>query len=485
MGSTKKQMSKKQITAELWKRGDLTYMLNPAQIKMHEAFEKDDRIIVPILASRRTGKTFYLLVRSFMTCIKTERAVVKFLQPTQKELKKTIRGIMPILMEDCPEALRPEWKEAEKIYLFPNGSEIQLAGSDAKQYENLRGGSSNLCIVDEAGFCDDLEDAVYSVLEPTTATTDGRLFLASTPSKLPTHDFMRLFVEPALEENRLLIFTIDDNTMISEERKLKIIGNYPGGVENPKYRREYLCHIIRDEESVVIPEFNKEAISEIVQEVPRPVYCDNYVSGDIGFRDLTVILFGYYDFKTASIVIEDELVMNGPSMTTQSLANNIKQYENRLFKNEFDEVVPPYRRVMDNNNLILINDLIRLHDINFMATAKDNKEAQINQVRMYIDQRRIKIHPRCKHLIYHLGSASWDKHHKKFLHLPSIDNDTVKGGHADALDALIYLIRNLVTTHNPYPANYGRNVEEEYMSIRRQQEDNAMLRSIKKMLNIK
>ena len=481
----KKKMSKKQIVAELWKRGDLTYMFNPAQAKMHKAFQKDPRIIVPILASRRTGKTFYLLLLAFMTCIGKDRAVVKFLQPTQKELKKTLRQIMPDILKDCPEALKPEWKENDKIYLFPNGSEIQLAGSDGKQYENLRGGASDLCIVDEAGFCDDLEDAVFSVLEPTTATTDGRLFLASTPSKIPSHDFMRLFIEPALDAGQLMIFTIDDNTMISEDRKERIKLNFPGGEKNPKYRREYLCEIIRDEETVVIPEFTKEKQEVIICEHKKPIYCDYYVSGDVGFRDLTVILFGYYDFMKATLVIEDELVMNGPSMTTDSLAKSIREKENLRFKDEFDETTEPYRRVMDNNNLILINDLIRLHGLNFLATAKDNKEAQINQLRMYIDQGKISINPRCKHLIYHIASASWDKNRKKFLHLPNIDNDMVKGGHADALDALIYMVRNLIVSHNPYPSNYGQSGANMFNRKVKEEVDAGLLSNIKKMLNIK
>jgi PBSX family phage terminase large subunit len=480
----KNKMSKKQIVAELWKRGDLTYKFNPAQNKMHKAFQDDPRIIVPILASRRTGKTFYLLLLAFMTCIKKNRAVVKFLQPTQKELKKTIRQIMPTILEDCPEALKPEWKENDKIYLFPNGSEIQLAGSDGKQYENLRGGAADLCIVDEAGFCDELEDAVFSVLEPTTATTDGRLFLASTPSKLPTHDFMRIFIEPALQEDNLLIFTIHDNTMISEERKERIKLNYPGGEKNPKYRREYLCEIIRDEDTVVIPEFNENAKSMIVSSHKKPPYCDYYVSADLGFKDLTVFLFAYYDFREATLVIEDELIVNGPSMTTGPLAAKIREYESRLFRDDFGVQITPYLRVADNNNQTLLQDLTIEHGLYIKPTAKDNKDAQIDTLRTMIQHRKLRIHPRCKHVIYHLQAASWDKNRKKFLHLPNIDNDTVKGGHADALDALIYMVRNIVPTHNPFPSDYGRGGDDVFNRDVKKEVDEALLNSIKQILNI-
>lgn len=92
----------------------------------------------------------------------------------------------------------------------------------------------------------------------------------------------------------------------------------------------------------------------------------------------------------------------------------------------------------------------------FIATAKDNKEAAINNLRMWVQNERIEIHSRCVHLIYHLENAQWDKNRKKFKHLKDSPSGEVRGGHADALDSLIYLVRNVVESKNPYPGNYGQ-----------------------------
>jgi hypothetical protein len=103
-------------------------------------------------------------------------------------------------------------------------------------------------------------------------------------------------------------------------------------------------------------------------------------------------------------------------------------------------------RVSD-NNLILINDLHRLHGIFFRPTNKDNKEAQINNLRLDVAGYKLYIHPRCKTLIRHLRFATWDKQRKGFTR-------TEDGAHADAVDALLYLVRNVQKSKNPYPPGY-------------------------------
>lgn len=479
-----REISKRAIAAELWRRGDLTYKFNLVQQKLHAIFEKDTRRIIPILVSRQTGKTFYLLCRAIMKCIKKDFAVIKFLQPTQKELKKTCRQVMRIILQDCPESLKPEWRENDKIYLFPNGSEIQLAGSDGKQYESLRGGSADECYVDEAGFCDDLHDAVFSVLRPTLITTKGKMFLASTPSKLASHSFIQDFILPARAANQLEIFTVYDNPMIDAEERQSIINDYLNGEQNPEYRREYLCEIIQDENSTVIPEFNQEYEQECIKEVKKPPFYDAYDSMDIGFKHLTVVLFGYYDYFETKLVICDELVIYGPSLTSDNLAKKINEKEFENFKDDFNEPKHIFMRVSDNNNPILLNDLSIMHNINFMATAKDNKEAQINHLRMMIAQKNIIISPKCKHLIYHCRGGSWDNKRKNFNSLPDIIDQDIRGGHADALDALIYLVRNLVKNHNPYPSTWthGGNTDSFFNKLKSPDSD-SFIETLKKMVN--
>src|SRR5690606_7784556 len=107
----------------------------------------------------------------------------------------------------------------------------------------------------------------------------------------------------------------------------------------------------------------------------------------------------------------------------------------------------PYKRVSD-NNLVVINDLYMLHRIVFLPTQKHDKESQINQLRQLIRECKLIINPKCKVLIDHLKSATWDRNRKGF----SRSKDK---GHFDAIDALIYFVRNVDISKNPYPKGYS------------------------------
>jgi PBSX family phage terminase large subunit len=439
----------------------LKWKLHDLQKKIYDSFYSNDNYINTLLISRQTGKSFLMCILAIETCLKKPNAIVKYACPKQRMVKTILKPIMRQILEDCPDELKPEYKENDKLYVFPNGSEIQMAGTDNQNYDNIRGGKSDLWIVDEAGFCTDLDKVVFSVLSPTTLTTDGRGILASTPDPdAPEHPFIKEFVEPAKAEGRLFQYTIHDNPMLDESKRKAIIEQYPGGEKNPKFRAEYLCEIVRSYEKTVIPEFDDDTERIIVtDQYVRPPFFDTYESMDIGGKDFTVVLFAYYDFRKNVVVIEDELVIK-EKQNSDKIQKGIKSIEDRLWGEK-----PVYLRWADNNNIILVNDLIQ-KGLKFIPTRKDNKEAAINDIRVKIMNHQIIIHPRCKTLIYHLKYASWAKKGDK-----STANGGYKtfsrsadGGHFDALDALIYLIRNVIYGKNPYPANYeGLNPNNHYI----------------------
>ena len=280
--------------------------------------------------------------------------------------------------------------------------------------------------------------------------------MASTPSKSPDHEFVTEYMIPYKASGRLKIFTIYDNPNFTPEIVQEIIEDYPRGVEDPDFKREYMCEVAIDTESAVCAEFalNKDEI--VISDYEVPEHTDFYIGADIGYVDLTVMLFGYYDFKNATLVITDELVMSGATMTTEALALEIKKKEKlRFFKD--GQNTEPYLRVMD-NDLKLINDLRQLHNIQFMPTKKDNKAGAINEMKIWMGQGRIRIHERCKHLIYHLEYGQWNSKRTDFKRLNDSPDKTIKGGHVDAIPALYYLIRNIHAYRNPFPVGYGTNI---------------------------
>lgn len=481
-----RKLSKSAARKELWRRGDLKFLLHETQLKMLTTLTANKKKISTVLASRRLGKTWLLLVMACELCVSKKNSIVKYICPKQKQGQSNITENMHFILEDCPAELKPEWKEQKKQYEFPNGSVIQVAGTDNGNHENLRGGRADMCIVDEAGFCDHLGYVVRSVLRPTITTTGGKIFLISTPSKLSSHPFIQEFVNPAKAKGDLIKFVIDDNPLIPQEEKDHLHDEYPLGKEDPEYLREYYCEVVQDGDTVVIPEFTEEVEEAIVQDYEVPPFRDYYVSGDIGFKDLTVFLFAYYDFFAAELVIMDELVFRGANeVRTDKMAAAIKTKELELFTNDDGQYQQPLMRVMD-NDLKLINDFAHLHQLYFTATQKDNKEAQVNEVRMRVGRKAIRISPKCKTLRYHLKNATWNNNRKSFERMPDSPDKTLKGGHADCVDALVYLVRNVLYSKNPYPADFnelkGPNVFSRHKS---KHIDPDLVGMIKSMLNIK
>jgi hypothetical protein len=435
--------------AKLWHMGILIWKLDNLQKELYDTFTKAIQKTTVWSCSRRIGKSYALCCIAVEQCLQKPNTIVKFIAPTQKHVKMIIRPLLKEIFRDCPKDLKPDFRTADNIYRFDNGSEIQLAGTDSGHAENLRGGSSNLCIVDEAGFCDDLRYIIQSILIPTTTTTHGKIILSSTPPKNVNHEFVK-YMEDAEIKGNFVKKTIYDGlgSRITQKMIDEIIEEL-GGIDSPDFRREYLCELIRDEELTVIPEFDDILQKKIVTEWQRPAYFDIYVSGDLGKKDYSVFLFGYYDFRHGKLVIEDEIALRGRNLDTEILAHAIKQKEKEHFTNPVtNEIQAPYLRVCD-NNLIVIGDMYKLHNLNFMPTAKDDAAMALNNVRILIKQERIIIHPRCKTLISHLKYATWDKNKNTFAR-------SVEFGHYDAVDALKYFCRAVQQTKNPYPASFGQ-----------------------------
>lgn len=450
------EISRDQAIEALWRAGELSWKLTDVQKKIKHNIENDTNKISVVVCARRLGKTYLLCTLALEQGLRQPNSIIKLIFPKQKDAKTNIRPLIRMITEDCPKDIKPEWKEQDKSFVFPNGSVIQMAGSDNQNAESIRGGFAHLCIFDEVGFADDVKYIVRSILSPTIKTTGGRIIMASTPSRSANHEFVTTYMLPYMSEGRVQIYTIYDNPQFSPGLIAETIAEYPDGVEDPDFQREYLCRLPDNSEKSILPSFTWKAQSEIVtDQFEIPPFCDKYVSLDIGGSDLTAVLFGYYDYLNATLVILDEIICDG-STNTEILAEMIKEKEKTYWTNPIDKSVdPPFKRVADNNNAILLTDLQKLHNLTFTKTKKDKREAAINALDVAILQRKIIIHPRCQTLLYHVKFAEWNNSRTDFKQLKDSPTGKIRGGHADALAALIYMHRNVVKSHNPYPPGYG------------------------------
>lgn len=422
----------------LWRSGSLLYKLHPGQETIEESFTQVSGKLFIANCARRFGKTFWVVCKALEKALATANGRIKIATAFQKDLEEFILPAFDLALKDCPESLAPKFKASKKKYFFRNGAEIQLIGLD-KNPNAGRGNYCDLYVFEEAGFINRLDYLYSSVVIPMTMyRPNAKVIMISTPPVTPAHPFQS-FCQRAENQSAYVKLTIYDNPMATPE----LIEEYKKEcLTETDWKREYLCEFVTDEKLVVIPEWR----DEFVRETPRDEYYrfyHKYEAMDLGVRDNTVNLFGYYDFRRARLVIEDELVLAGASLTTELLKTSIVEKESRLWDHK------PYRRIADNNNLILLQDLGLLHGMHFAPTSKDTLEAMVNETRLFVGQGRLEVNPRCENLIGCLKYGIFkDDKRNDFARLAHY-------GHLDALAALIYLIRNLDQRTNPIPHDYG------------------------------
>lgn len=434
------------------------------------------------LIGRRFGKSYTLCILALEQCIRKPNSIIKFLSPTKDQVNKNVRPILREILEDCPADIVPVFSQKDMIYYFPNGSEIQLAGSDKGNAIKLRGGDSDIAFVDEAGSCTDLEKTVNSVLLPTTLKTKGKVILASTPPEESDHEFFS-FIEQASTRGTLIKKTTFSNPLLSKE-EIELMIEASGGINSDSVRREIFCEVKPNPKSVVIPEFTDDMKQEIVKECIRPAHYDSYEALDLGYKDLTVALFAYFDFRNNKVVIEDEFIFNFQSenQTIGKLIKGIQDKEKDLYFNQLTNELHPVTRRVSDIDLIVINEMKKMsnYQLNFEPTTKDHLEAMVNYLREKIKKREIMIHPRCKTLIRHLENCKWKKGQKaEFARSPD-------DGHYDAVAALTYLIRAIDYRKNPYPYGYGYTQKDLFGNIiapkmprqRNQEKNDEMYKSL-------
>lgn len=447
-------ISRSDAIDRLWRSGVLHWKLDSAQQQLYSKFKTSKYRKVVWNCARRLGKSYTLLIVALEYALQNPNTQIKYAVFTAVQGQKIILPTIRMILEDCPADIKPNYVKNDKCFYFPNGSIIQIEGTDEGNAEKLRGTASHLSILDEAGFMDDLDYVINDILLPQALTTNGRMLIASTPSKSPSHPFTGLVMEAQKYDSYIKKTILDAVVDIQNDPPhlknrlnpdiIEELKQASGGENSTTWRREYMCEIVLDSSMAVVPEFNEAVEKVSVVEWPRPVKFDSYTSLDLGFVDYTAALFAYLDFRSNKLVIEDELWMNGQEVTTKNLAEQVKATEARLWTDPKTQVEQPvYLRVSD-DDLLTLNDLYRQHGLTFIPTRKDKKEDAINEVRMRIGSGDIIINPRCKNLIYQLKTGTWAKNRKTFDRSP-------QAGHYDLLDALIYLVRNVQWHKNPYP----------------------------------
>lgn len=510
--------ARREARAELWRRREvwplLELYLDAHQLEDIRRFMEGGDAVRGRLPpadwyddiSRQRGKSWKWCTFAVVWAHCHRGQFIKYAAQLGKSVRNIIRPTINALLRDMPREFRERVRQKgvedgpplaireDKVdhkWLFPNGSEIQAAGANFGHYEDLRGQKSHLNINDECGFYDDF-DAVQRVLRPQTQTTGGVNVYATTPSESPGHP-STVVMQALKSAGRYIHRTIHSHPRMSPER----IEQYLQGEATAKgltlaafkrttyYRREFLCMHVTEETRAVIPEWNEvleeDGVSEgqtladrLVCEVPRPRLFDTYTSADFGFtRHPSAILFGYWHFERACLVIEDET----PPLyrtRTDKLALAYREKCRELWPTTgpmpFLEARPapadvdrqtgkvrdpggfwlPYMALGDKGGrgAEVLTELAKEHGLEWTGAIKEaDLEVMVNDVRRLVGAGKLLVHPRCKHLRHQLATGLWaDKQKTDFA-----EDST---GHLDHLAALVYLVRAVDRQRNPMPVGY-------------------------------
>jgi hypothetical protein len=464
----------------LWLSGDLTFLLHAGQKEAWEAIQASGLSRYVLEIARKWGKTWFLVVVAAMQCLKKPGSRVVYGAPSLKHLTEFVLPVMSEITKDAPDAVRPEFSVQSGHWTFPNGSWVHLFGADDKRKADRgRGPKAELAIFDECGFSPVLQYVLTSIFRPSLLHGGGLTLLASTPAEEPEHDFTRI-CEVAEANGSHMRKTIFDNPLLTKGQVQRFIEEDARDngftveeyMRTSEFRREYLAERVTDKTLSVVGDDWENVRDACFVEVPRPEFFDGYVALDFGGVDPHAALFGFWDFKASCLVIEDEVLLRDGENTAQ-LAEAIKAKETALWgasgwngtlrgtkevqalpdwiQTGIEAPAQPYLRVCD-TDVALARDLAQLHGVGFLPTAKDEKVLQVNELRVLFRQGRVKIHPRCRNLDRHLRQTLWASHRQT-------DYKRKNGEHGDLLDALVYMVRNVRKSRNPWPESWGRDTD--------------------------
>jgi len=453
-----------QVKQELFRRGELSWLLykhqRPIYDKIREVLkssETDDNSYV-IDCARQYGKSFTMFTIAVEECLRSPFHTIVYVAPLKSQVveivtEKTFRTVFEYAPPECIPKLDGS------ALVFANGSRIRLAGTDNKNYANLRGGIAHHVLLDEAGFMSDLDTGVLPSVTPMLKTTGGKIIFASTPPENLDHPYLEILREHD-ESGHISTYTIWDDKSLTEKQLNKIISDCKGR-DSTLFKREYECRRIAESSQQVLPELSLEVSQRILYKDNRYKeddllqYWQKYIVADWGGKDFTAIIFAHYNYHTKKVVVEDQLNLTGSLISSGRIAAEIKAKTTELWPD------PNYRRQVqyycDSNNVLIQNDMINTYHLPFVSTSKDRlAEQMVQKVRDWIYDDRIDFAQAAEFTMKSCMSGWWSKGKDKFAHSKIY-------GHYDHLAALIYLIRNVNTNADPLPRTLGLNPHTHYI----------------------
>jgi hypothetical protein len=399
--------------------------LHTGQQEIYNIIHSNKAREILIFCSRRFGKSFLGVIVALEAILSEPGKRAGILAPTEEQAKEIVLPIMQLILSDAPPGLIKHTK-SELTWKAKNGSELVLRGFDSKK-ENRRGSGYDILLLEETGSADP-EQYLYvlrSVLKPMLLHSRGKLIHLTTPSPIIDHPLHTTTLPKCQAEGALYVRTIYDNPLLDDEQIQSAIDD-SGGESSIDFRREYLCEIVRDTSTVVVPSFN-----HLKHTSPDAKYLEGSPPSVVldwgGIRDHTAALFGCWDWQHRRLNIFKELHF----MQNTSSGDVVRAVREELLLLGWSETeITIYADAPGQ----LMVDLAIEHDFHVVMPPKQDKDAAVNALNVAFHKNDILVNPACKDLIQVLRSGQFNKNRTDFAR-------TSVMGHLDLLMAAVYMWR--------------------------------------------
>lgn len=421
--------------AKAWQKGRLRYLLHSAQQVIYDHLRRPNipRDIV-VLASRRFGKSFLGTLMAIEDCIQNPYRQIRIIGPDIKQTSDIVVGNINKIIKDAPDGLIRRTKSDNKWII--GSSELVIGGFDSSNIEGHRGKESYAIYLEETGSSnpDQYSYGMRDVLKPHLLHTRGHMYHLTTLPTVPGHPFEVETIPEAVLNDSFFKFTIYDNPLLDEDQIAQAIKD-SGGINSVTFKREYLCESVRDENILIVPEFNE---SIHVRETSRPGYAKWQVVLDAGgIKDKTVAFLTYYDFELGKGIVDDERVFE-PNTSTEMIVAALRNMEHGVLEHQLVR----YGDVTGQGMV----DMRQTHGYQILPVHKEDWEANINALKVAVGGDRWLINPRCRFLIASLNSGTFNKTRTDFERTSVL-------GHCDAIAAFMYANR-MLDKSSPYSKNH-------------------------------
>lgn len=345
-----------------------------------------------IKAGKRFGKTKWLLYDLVKKAFKKSKKMVWYVAPTYRQAKNIAWHELGWLI---PKQLIKRRLENELMYEFVNDSILKLLGADNE--DSLRGTG-----IDDLG-CDEyayMSPYVWEgILSGQLLGRDWTASFISSPNKQGRNHFSNFWETAKMKMNQgdkdwaAFYYSIFDNPTIPHEEIQKLKDNTPDDTWELEYMAQESAHA-----GQLVSEFS------FADHVKEMVVGERWllIRGlDWGISHPTACLWIYVDPVHQMVYICDEFMRS--NLVIQESASAIKQMTGTR-PVEWSVIDPSTAKRNSQTGRRDMDEFIRY---GIGVVPGDNRDRGYDIVKMFFKKNMVRVHPKCKNLIYQLKNVQY------------------------------------------------------------------------------